>query len=100
VHGRETIPLRLHENIKNDTILIDGSPEKMRDAVDLEEDLIQMPLVTWPGTPSPQAIGKLAAELIAPAPDRFVTHHHAPGRHHLLYITKADTEPKVQPHAF
>ncbi len=59
-----------------------------------------MPLVARPGAPSPQAIGKLAAELIAPAPDRLVTDHYAACRHDLLYITKADAEPEVQPHAF
>jgi hypothetical protein len=98
--GSETIPLRLDENIKNDTVLIDGPPEVMSGTVDLEEDLIQMPLVARPGTPSPQAIGELASEFIAPAPDRFVAHHHATCRHHLLYITRADAEAEVQPHAF
>ena len=72
----------------------------MSDAVDLEEHLIQMPLIAGPGTPSPQVISELLAELIAPAPDRFVAHQHATCGHHLLYVTKAHTEPKVQPHAF
>ncbi len=35
--GREAIPLRLDENVKNDTILIDGPPEVVSDAVDLEK---------------------------------------------------------------
>jgi len=95
-NGGETIPLRLDENVKNDTILIDGPPEVLSDAVDLEEDFIQMPLVAGPGTPSPEPIGKLAAEFTAPAADRFVAHHHATCRYHLLYITKADAEPEVQ----
>jgi hypothetical protein len=99
-HGGEAVALRLDQNIEDDTVLIDGPPEVMSDTVDLEEDLIQMPLVARPGTPSPQAIGELASKFIAPAPDCFIAHHHATCRHHLLYIAKADAEPEVQPHAF
>jgi hypothetical protein len=99
-HGCEAIALGLDQNIEHDAVLINGSPQIMRYAIDLEEDFVEMPLVAGPGTPSPQAISELAAELIAPAPDRFVAHHYATGCHHLLYIAKAHTEPEVQPHAF
>ena len=81
-------------------VLTDGSPQIMRDAVDLEKHLIQMPFIAGRSTPSPQAISELLAELIAPTPDRFVAHHHATGCHHLLYVAKAHTEPEVQPPAF
>ena len=56
---RESIPLRLHEDVEDNAVLIDRSPEVMSDAVDLEEDLVQMPFVAGPSTPSPQAIGIL-----------------------------------------
>ena len=96
-HGRETVALWLHQNIDDNTVLIDGPPEIMRDAIDIEEDLVQMPFVAGSGTPSPQAIGVLLAELFAPAPDRFIADHHAACRHHLLDIPKAHREPVVEP---
>ena len=51
-HGRETVALWLHENVDDDAVLIDGSPEIMPHAIDVEEDLVQMPFVAGPGTPS------------------------------------------------
>ena len=68
----KTIPLRLHEDVEDDPVLIDSSPEVVSDAIDLEEDFVQMPFVTGSSTPSSQAVGILLAELVAPAPDRFV----------------------------
>ena len=76
-HGCEAITLSLDQNVENNAMLIDGSPKVVSDAVDFEKDLVQMPLVTRAGTPSPQAISELLAELVAPAPDCFVAHQHA-----------------------
>ena len=56
-HGSKSVPLWLHENVEDNTVLIDGSPEIMSDAVDLEEDFVQMPFVTGSSTPSSQAVG-------------------------------------------
>ncbi len=58
--------------------LIKGAPKIVRGTVDLEEDFIQMPLIGVPSTPSLQASGELLAELVAPAPDRFVADQHSP----------------------
>ena len=91
------VPPRLHKDIQDDTILIDRSPEVVSDAVDLEEDLVQMPFVTGPGTPSPQAIDILLAELVAPAPDRLVAEHHSTSRHYLFNIAIAHSETEVEP---
>ena len=43
--GGKPISPRLHENVQDKAVLINRSPEVMRDAVDLEEDLVQMPFV-------------------------------------------------------
>src|SRR3954454_4687304 len=40
--------------------------------VDLEEDLIQMPFVSGPGTASPYPCSVQVAALLTPAPNRFV----------------------------
>ena len=94
-YGRESIPPWLHKDVEHNAVLINGSPEVMSNAVDLEENVVQMPLVAGSSTPSPEAIGIRFAELVAPAPDRFVANHHATCGHHLFYITKAHAEPEV-----
>jgi hypothetical protein len=71
-HGRKPITLGLDENIDYNAVLIDCSPEVMRDAVDLEKYFVQVPSVSDARTPSSQTSGELPAELVAPAPDRFV----------------------------
>ena len=96
----KAVPLRLNQNIQDNTVLIDSSPEVMSDAVDLEEDLVEMPFVSSSSTPSPETIGVLLAELIAPAPYRFVTDHNATRCHHLLDIAKAHTKAEIVPDAF
>src|SRR6476660_5448461 len=75
-HGCETVALWLHQNIDHNSVLIDGSPQVMPHTIDIEENLIQMPFVSASGTPSPQTVGILLAELFAPAPDGFITEQH------------------------
>ena len=75
--GGKPISLRLHKNVQDDAVLINRSPEVMRDAVDLKENLVQMPFVAGPGTSSSQAIREQVAELAAPAADRFIADQHA-----------------------
>ena len=69
------IPPRLYKDVKNNAVLIDRSPKVMSDAVDFQEDLVQVPLVTGSSTPSPESGGILPAELVAPAPDRLIGEH-------------------------
>jgi hypothetical protein len=54
-HGRESVTFRLHQDVENNAMLIDGSPEIVSNAIDLEKHLIQMPFVTGPRTSFPQA---------------------------------------------
>src|SRR5436305_10524537 len=93
------IPLRLNQNIEHNTVLIDCSPEIVSDAVDLEKNFVEVPLITGSSTPSSEAIGILFAELIAPTPDRLVADQHSTGRHQLLHVAKADAETEVEPNA-
>jgi hypothetical protein len=92
--GSESITLALDQDIDDDSMLIDGSPEIVGNAVDLKENLIQMPFVAGPSTTSSQATSELSTELVAPAPDRFIAHQHAPRRHHLFHISEANTKSK------
>ena len=71
----------------------------MQCAVDFNEDLVEVPLVTGPGPPSAQRVGVGLPELGAPPAVRLVTHHDTAFEHHLLDFTEAERKPEVQPHA-
>ena len=75
-HSRESITLWLNENIDDNAVLIHRSPEVMPHTIDLQEHLIEMPLVPGPGTTFSQACRVQVAELVAPAPDGFVADQH------------------------
>ena len=66
------ISLRLHEDVEDHAVLINRSPQVVSDAIDLQEDFVEMPFIAGSSTPSPQPVGILFAELIAPAPDRLI----------------------------
>jgi hypothetical protein len=40
----------LHQDVKHDAVLIDGTPEIMLFTVEPDEDLVQVPFVTGPGS--------------------------------------------------
>src|SRR5262245_29075187 len=90
---------RLHQHLQDVAVLVDCTPQVMGDAVDLHEDLIEVPLVAGAGAAPAQLVGVGLPELGAPAPDRLITHHDTTRKHQLLDLTKAQREPKVQPHA-
>jgi len=66
-------------------------------AFDLHKDLIHMPLVTRPWTPTTELIGILLTKLTAPLADRLIRDH-AAFQQELFYITEAQAEAKIQPH--
>src|SRR3954451_20797977 len=64
-----------HEDIENDAALIDRSPKVVSNAVDLEEDFVQVPFIAGSNTPSPGTVGIVLTELLPPASDRFAVDH-------------------------
>jgi hypothetical protein len=87
----------LHEDIEDVAVLIHGSPEVMRFAINGQKHLIQVPFVTRSRAPATQLIGVLLAELAAPLPDRFVRDKHATDKQQFFDITVAEAEAVVQP---
>ncbi len=79
-HRGKAVTLWLDENTDDDAVLVDRSPQIMLDAIDFQEDFVQMPLVAGPGAAFPQACRVQVSELLAPAPDRFVADQHAGGK--------------------
>src|SRR4051794_35979752 len=56
-----------------------------------------MPFVSGPGTPSPYPCNVQVAELLTPAPDRFVADQYSAGSHRIFDIPKADRKPVIEP---
>ncbi len=67
----------LHQDIEHIAVLIDGPPQVVGLAVDLQENLIEEPLVAWSRTPSSQLIGIGLPEPQTPLTYRLVRHNHA-----------------------
>ena len=67
----------LDKDVEYDSMLIDGAPEPVALAADLERQLVHMPLVAGACTPTTESRGVAWAELRAPRPDRLVAHDDA-----------------------
>ena len=97
--GSYLIASLLDQDVQYDSVLIDGSPEPVAFAADLERYLVQMPLVASSYSSSTQPCGEGGAELRAPLADGFVADDDTAFGKEVLHVTKAEMEPKVQPHS-
>src|SRR6202030_1499981 len=88
----------LDENIENEPVLVDGTPEPMLLPGDADDDLIEAPPVATARRALTNAVGEFAAEFKAPLADRLVRHRDAAGGWHLLDHAQAQREPKIQPY--
>ena len=66
------VPPRLNEDVEHDPVLIHGAPKIVLHALDPDEHLIKVPLVTGSRTTAAQAVGEGLGEFLAPAPNGFV----------------------------
>ncbi len=96
--GSGLIAPGLHQDIEHGAVLVDGAPQIVLRAVDLDEDLVEMPLVAGPWPLPPERIGVALAELAAPLADRLVAQDHAPLGQELLHVAIAQREAEIQPH--
>src|SRR5260370_39908110 len=69
----------LDENIENEAVLVDGTPEPMLLPGDADDDLIQVPFVATARRSPTDPVGESQAEFKAPLPHRLVLHRHATG---------------------
>ena len=95
--GSASIPSRLHQDVDYVAILIDGTPEILRVAVDSKEHFVQMPVIAEPALSSLQLADIICAELLTPPPDRFIGYGDAPFRQKILDIPEAEAETMVGP---
>src|SRR5712672_1485618 len=88
----------LDENIENEAVLVDGTPEPMLLPGEADDDLIEVPFVATARRSPADPVGEFPAEFEAPLPDRLVRHRDASGRQHLLDHAQAQRIPKIQPY--
>jgi hypothetical protein len=87
----------LNEDVEHDTVLVHRAPKIMLDALDPNEHLIEMPLVTGPRTTAAQAVGKAFAKFLAPTSNGLIGDDNVPLSQQQLNISKAESEQMVQP---
>jgi hypothetical protein len=88
----------LNQDVEHNAILIDCAPEVALHALDPDEHLIEVPLVSWPRPAAPQAIGEIRAEFLAPPSHRLVGDDNASFSQDQFNISQAEAEHMVQPH--
>src|ERR1700733_8280153 len=88
----------LDQNVEDDTILIDGAPQIMLNALDPDEYLVEVPLVARMGTTAAQAITKALAEFLAPTSHCLVGDDDPTLSQKQLNVPQAEAEHMIQPY--
>ena len=90
----------LNQDVEHNAILIDRAPEIVLHALDPNEHLIEIPLVSWlrPAAAAAYAISEIRAEFLAPPPHRLIGDDNASFTQDQLNIAQAEAEHMVQPH--
>jgi hypothetical protein len=71
------IPPRLDEDVEHDAILIHRTPKIVLHALNPDEHLVEVPLISWSRASAAKAFGKALAEFPAPAPNGLIGHENA-----------------------
>src|SRR6266849_611002 len=87
----------LDQNVQNDSVLVDGSPQSVTFATDLQRNFVQMPLVAGSHSSSTQPCRKCGSELGAPLADGLMADDDPAFREEILNVTQAEMEAKIQP---
>jgi hypothetical protein len=86
--GCGLVPPVLYEDVEDVPVLVDGPPQVLQSPVDLDEDLVHVPLVTGPWLPAAQRVGVGLPELAAPAANRLVGDDEPALEHQLLELAE------------
>jgi hypothetical protein len=89
----------LHQDVQDVAVLVDGPPQVLQPPVNLDEDLVQVPLVPRPRLSAAQRACVGLPELGAPAADRLVGDDDPALERQLLDLAERQREAEVQPHA-
>jgi hypothetical protein len=89
--------MSLNQDVDHVSILIDGPPEVVPLALDIHEELVQVPNVSQLPLSAPEPPGVAWAELPTPLPDGLVGDDDSSLRQELLNVSEAQAEAVVQP---
>jgi len=95
--GRLRVPVRLQQDIQHRTGFIDGPPQPIFPATDLDAHLIQEPPGTPPGFPVAQFLSKERRELDVPLTKGFMADLNAALVQQFLDIALAEGKQVVKP---
>jgi hypothetical protein len=95
--GGYLIPSVLDQDVQHDAVLVNGSPQPVTFATDLQRNFVQMPLVACSHSSSTQPCRKCGSELGAPLADGLVADDDPAFREEILNVTQAKMKAKVQP---
>ncbi len=96
--GGTLVPAVLDQDVEDMAILVDGAPEVMALPIDLEENLVEMPLISWSSTTAAELIRVRLAEFATPLPHRFVGHDDPTGEEELFDLSETEREAMVEPY--
>jgi len=91
------VPPWLNQDVKHNAVLIDGTPKIVLHALDPDEHLVHVPLVSRPWSAASQAARESLAELLAPLTNRLIGDNHATFSQQQLNIPQAEAEHVIQP---
>ena len=96
-NGCSPIPVRLHEDVQDVTVLVHCAPQILLATLDRDEHLVEIPGVSHPTAPAPQLPGVDRTEPLAPLPNRLVGDRYASLRKEIFSIAEAEAESIVEP---
>jgi hypothetical protein len=73
--GRPLVATTRHQDVEDVLVLIHGPPQVMASAMEGQNHLVEMPIVSGPGPTTSQLIGVGLAECATLLTDRFAAHH-------------------------
>jgi hypothetical protein len=94
--GGNLIAPLLDQDVQNDSVLVNSSPQPVAFATDLQRHLVQMPLVASSHSASTQPSRESGAELGAPLADSLMADDDPTFREEILYVAEAEMKAKVQ----
>jgi len=87
----------LDQDVQHDSVLVNGSPQPVTFATDLQRNFVQVPLVARSHSSSTQLCRKCGSELGAPLSNGLVADDDPAFGEEILNVTKARDESELQP---
>jgi hypothetical protein len=91
------VPPWLNQDVEHNAVLIHGTPKIVLHALDPDEHLVHVPLVSRPWSAASQAARECLAELLAPLTNGLIRDNDATFSEQQLNISQAEAEHVIQP---